>query len=75
MRATFRHLALSAFCFEALVLNTTFAQMHTTNPAIAPEAEMGAPAMQAATVGAAFGQNSGITAEAADAVVLETSLK
>ena len=33
-----------------------------------------APAMQAATVGVAFGQNSDITAEAADAVVLETSL-
>jgi heavy metal translocating P-type ATPase len=34
-----------------------------------------APAMQAATVGVAFGQNSDITAEAADAVVLETSLR
>lgn len=33
-----------------------------------------APAMQAATVGIAFGQNSDITAEAADAVVLEPSL-
>jgi heavy metal translocating P-type ATPase len=33
-----------------------------------------APAMQAATVGVAFGQGSDITAEAADAVVLETSL-
>jgi heavy metal translocating P-type ATPase len=33
-----------------------------------------APAMQAATVGLAFGQNSDITAEAADAVVLEPSL-
>jgi heavy metal translocating P-type ATPase len=33
-----------------------------------------APAMQAATVGVAFGQNSDITSEAADAVVLETSL-
>jgi heavy metal translocating P-type ATPase len=33
-----------------------------------------APAMQAATVGVAFGQNSDITAEAADAVVLEPSL-
>jgi heavy metal translocating P-type ATPase len=33
-----------------------------------------APAMQAATVGVAFGQHSDITAEAADAVVLETSL-
>jgi heavy metal translocating P-type ATPase len=33
-----------------------------------------APAMQAATVGVAFGQNSDITAEAADAVVLESSL-
>jgi P-type E1-E2 ATPase len=33
-----------------------------------------APAMQAATVGVAFGQSSDITAEAADAVVLETSL-
>ena len=33
-----------------------------------------APAMQAATVGIAFGRNSDITAEAADAVVLETSL-
>lgn len=33
-----------------------------------------APAMQAATVGVAFGKNSDITAEAADAVVLETSL-
>jgi hypothetical protein len=30
--------------------------------------------MQAATIGVAFGQNSDITAEAADAVVLETSL-
>jgi heavy metal translocating P-type ATPase len=33
-----------------------------------------APAMQAATVGIAFGQTSDITAEAADAVVLEASL-
>lgn len=33
-----------------------------------------APAMQAATVGVAFGQNNDITAEAADTVVLETSL-
>jgi heavy metal translocating P-type ATPase len=33
-----------------------------------------APAMQAATVGVAFGQESDITAEAADAVVLEASL-
>jgi len=33
-----------------------------------------APAMQAATVGVAFGQNSDITAEAADAVVLQPSL-
>ena len=33
-----------------------------------------APAMQAATVGVAFGASSDITAEAADAVVLETSL-
>jgi P-type E1-E2 ATPase len=33
-----------------------------------------APAMQAATVGIAFGQSSEITAEAADAVVLEASL-
>ena len=33
-----------------------------------------APAMKAATVGVAFGQNSEITSEAADAVVLETSL-
>ena len=33
-----------------------------------------APAMQAATVGIAFGQNSDITAEAADAVVLDASL-
>jgi P-type E1-E2 ATPase len=32
-----------------------------------------APAMQAATVGIAFGQNRDITSEAADAVVLETS--
>jgi heavy metal translocating P-type ATPase len=32
-----------------------------------------APAMQAATVGVAFGQKSDITAEAADAVVLEAS--
>jgi heavy metal translocating P-type ATPase len=34
-----------------------------------------APAMQAATVSIAFGQNSDITAEAADAVVLEPSLR
>ena len=34
-----------------------------------------APAMQAATVGIAFGQNSDVTAEAADAVVLEPSLR
>lgn len=34
-----------------------------------------APAMQAATVGVAFGQNSDITAEAADAVVMEPSLQ
>jgi heavy metal translocating P-type ATPase len=33
-----------------------------------------APAMQAATVGVAFGQNSDVTAEAADAVVMEASL-
>jgi len=33
-----------------------------------------APAMQAATVGIAFGQHSDVTAEAADAVVLEASL-
>ena len=33
-----------------------------------------APAMQAATVGIAFGQNSDITAESADAVVLEATL-
>jgi heavy metal translocating P-type ATPase len=33
-----------------------------------------APAMQAATVGVAFGQGGDITAEAADAVVLEASL-
>jgi heavy metal translocating P-type ATPase len=33
-----------------------------------------APAMQAATVGAAFGVQSDITSEAADAVILETSL-
>jgi len=33
-----------------------------------------APAMMASTVGVAFGQNSDITAEAADAVILETSL-
>jgi heavy metal translocating P-type ATPase len=33
-----------------------------------------APAMQAATVGVAFGQSSDITVEAADAVVLEASL-
>jgi len=33
-----------------------------------------APAMQAATVGVAFGQKDDITAEAADAVVLEASL-
>jgi heavy metal translocating P-type ATPase len=33
-----------------------------------------APAMQAATVGLAFGQGSDITAEAADAVILEPSL-
>jgi heavy metal translocating P-type ATPase len=34
-----------------------------------------APAMQAATVGVAFGQNSDITSEAADAVVLDASLR
>jgi heavy metal translocating P-type ATPase len=34
-----------------------------------------APAMQAATVGIAFGSNSDITAEAADAVVLDQSLQ
>lgn len=34
-----------------------------------------APALTAATVGIAFGQNSDITAEAAGAVILETSLK
>lgn len=33
-----------------------------------------APAMQAATVGVAFGQHSDVTAEAADAVVMESSL-
>jgi len=34
-----------------------------------------APAMQAATVGVAFGQSSDITAEAADAVILDSSLR
>jgi P-type E1-E2 ATPase len=34
-----------------------------------------APAMQAATVGVAFGMSSDITAEAADAVVLDASLE
>lgn len=34
-----------------------------------------APAMQAATVGVAFGQNSDITSEAADAVVMDASLR
>jgi heavy metal translocating P-type ATPase len=34
-----------------------------------------APAMQAATVGIAFGRNSDVTAEAADAVIFETSLR
>lgn len=34
-----------------------------------------APAMQAATVGVAFGHDSDITAEAADAVVMESSLR
>ncbi len=34
-----------------------------------------APAMRAASVGVAFGQGSDITAEAADAVILEPSLK
>jgi len=34
-----------------------------------------APAMQAATVGVAFGQETDITAEAADAVILERSLE
>ena len=34
-----------------------------------------APAMQAATVSIAFGQNSDVTTEAADAVVLEPSLR
>ena len=33
-----------------------------------------APAMQAATVGVAFGVQSDVTSEAADAVILETSL-
>jgi heavy metal translocating P-type ATPase len=34
-----------------------------------------APAMQVATVGVAFGQNSDITSEAADAVIMDTSLR
>ena len=34
-----------------------------------------APALTAATVGIAFGQNSDITSEAAGAVILETSLR
>jgi heavy metal translocating P-type ATPase len=34
-----------------------------------------APAMQAATVGIAFGNNSDVTAEAADAVILDPSLR
>ena len=34
-----------------------------------------APAMQAATVGVAFGQSSDITSEAADAVIMDASLK
>jgi P-type E1-E2 ATPase len=34
-----------------------------------------APAMQAATVGVAFGKNSDITAEAADAVIMDSSLQ
>lgn len=34
-----------------------------------------APAMQAATVGVAFGQNSDITSQAADAVIMDASLR
>ncbi len=34
-----------------------------------------APALMAATVGLAFGQNSDVTSEAADAVIMDTSLK
>ncbi len=34
-----------------------------------------APALMAATVGMAFGQNSDVTSEAADAVIMDTSLK
>ena len=34
-----------------------------------------APAMMAATIGMAIGQNSDVTAEAADVVVMENSLK
>ena len=34
-----------------------------------------APALTAATIGIAFGQNSDVTAEAADAVILESSLR
>jgi heavy metal translocating P-type ATPase len=34
-----------------------------------------APALMTATVGLAFGQNSDVTAEAADAVIMDTSLK
>ena len=34
-----------------------------------------APALMAATVGLAFGQNSDVTAEAADAIIMDTSLK